>query len=58
MIPIGSRLFGYPVDLGVSVEWRGEVVKTCDVLIKSHDWRSVVNEKERNGWEERRIGCV
>jgi hypothetical protein len=30
----------------------------CDVLIKSHDWRSVVNEKERNGWEERRIGCV
>jgi ABC-type dipeptide/oligopeptide/nickel transport system ATPase component len=43
---------------GLSDGWRGEVVKMCDVLIKSHDWRSVVNEKERNGWEERRIGCV
>jgi hypothetical protein len=38
---------------GLSEGWRGEVVKMCNVLIKSHDWRSVVNEKERNGWEER-----
>jgi hypothetical protein len=30
----------------------------CDVLIKSHDWRSVVNEKARKGREEKRIGCV
>jgi hypothetical protein len=29
------------------VELRGMVMKMCDVLIKSRDWRSVVNEKER-----------
>jgi hypothetical protein len=34
------------------------VLKMCDVLIKSHDWRSVINEKERKGREEKRIGCV
>ena len=37
---------------------RGMVLKMCDVLIKSHDWRSVVNEKEREGREEERIGCL
>jgi hypothetical protein len=31
------------------VEKRGMVLKMCDVLIKSHDWRSVINEKERKG---------
>ena len=35
---------------------RGMVLKMCDVLIKSHDWRSVVNGKERKGREEERIG--
>jgi hypothetical protein len=34
------------------------VMKMCDVLIKSHDWRSVGNEKERKGRIEKRMGCV
>jgi len=34
------------------------VLKMCDVLIKSHDWRSVINEKERKGREEERMGCL
>ena len=37
---------------------RGMVLKMCDVLIKSRDWRSVINEKERKGREEERIGCL
>jgi hypothetical protein len=34
------------------------VLKMCDVLIKSRDWRSVINEKERKGRKEERIGCL
>jgi hypothetical protein len=34
------------------------VMKMCDVLIKSHDWRSVVNEKERKGQKGKRMGCA
>jgi len=34
------------------------VLKMCDVLIKSRDWRSVINEKERKGQEEERIGVL
>jgi hypothetical protein len=53
----GNRVLNI-AEWGLSEGWKDEVLKMCDVLIKSHDWRSVVNEKEINAWEERRIGWV